>query len=258
MNTFSRHPKSRLPPRDQLIMGLHALQELIRHAPDRILSVYTSAKRAGERKVDLLEQCEEHRILVVQMSEEALSRMCDSDSHQSFAAHVKGRLFYDVKQFLEKTKEKENSLVLMCDQIFDPQNFGGLIRSAECFGADAIAWSKNRGSDLTPVSAKASSGASEWLPLIRVSNLAEAVSQFQEGGFEVIAATLAPGAQNAFHFRFAPKTVLVVGSEGEGIQPLIQKRADHCVYLPMSGKIGSLNVSAAAASLLTCYRIQRP
>lgn len=256
MNTFSRH-HPRLPPRDQLIMGLHALQELIRHAPDRILAVYTCSKLSGERKSSLLEKCEEHRIPITQMSEEALSRMCDSDSHQSFAAHVKGRLYYDVKQFLQKVEGQESSLVLMCDQIFDPQNFGGLLRAAECFGADGIAWSKNRGSDLTPVAAKSSSGASEWLPLIRVANLAEAVTQFQDGGFEVIAATLAPGAHNAFHFRFAPKTVLVVGSEGEGIQPLIQKRANHCVYLPMSGKISSLNVSAAAASLLTCYRLQQ-
>jgi 23S rRNA (guanosine2251-2'-O)-methyltransferase len=164
-------------------------------------------------------------------------------------------MFLDVKQFLKTVENKERVLVLMCDQIFDPQNFGALIRSAECFGVDGIAWSKNRGSDLTPVSSKASCGASEWMPLIRVSNLAEAASQFQEDGFEVVAATLSEGSKNAFHFHFSPKTVLVVGSEGEGIQPLIIKRADHCIHIPLEGKIESLNVSAAAASLLTCYRL---
>lgn len=255
MNVPYHRPKNRLPPRDQLVMGLHAITELFRHAPKKILRVYTSIKLAGERKGGILRDCEKWEIPVEQTSEEALSRMCGSDSHQSFAAHIQGRTFLDVKQFLRSVEEKERVLVLLCDQIFDPQNFGALIRSAECFGVDGIVWSKNRGSDLTPVSAKASCGASEWMPLIRVSNLAESVSQFQENGFEVVAATLQEGSENAFHFHFAPKTVLVVGSEGEGIQPLILKRADHCIHIPLAGKIGSLNVSAAAASLLTCYRL---
>lgn len=257
MNNPNSHSRSkmRLPPRDQLAMGLHAISELLRHAPKKILRVYTSVKMAGERKGGILRECDKWEIPIVSVTEEALSQMCGSDSHQSFAAHVQGRTFLDVKQFLKGVEDKEQALVLMCDQIFDPQNFGALIRSAECFGVDAIAWSKNRGSDLTPVSTKASCGASEWMPLIRISNLAEAVSQFQEGGFEVVAATLSAGSKNAFHFPFAKKTVLVVGSEGEGIQPLIQKKADHCIHIPLKGKIESLNVSAAAASLLTCYHI---
>ncbi len=73
-----------------------------------------------------------------------------------------------------------------------------------------------------------------------------------------MAATLSEGSKNALHFRFGPKTVLVVGSEGEGIQPLIIKRADHCIHIPLCGKIESLNVSAATASLLTTYAMQQP
>jgi 23S rRNA (guanosine2251-2'-O)-methyltransferase len=239
-----------------MIMGVHALSELLHNAPKRIIQVYTSAKEVKERKGAILKECDKWNIPVTQVSENDLTDLCDSDSHQSFAAHVQGRQFIDVKPFLASMQSQEQALVLLCDQIFDPQNFGALIRSAECFGASAIIWSKNRGSDLTPVVAKASSGATEWMPLMRVSNLAETVAQFQEAGFEAIASVLKEGAQNALHFRFNPKTLLIVGSEGEGIQPLIQKRANHCVYLPMWGKIQSLNVSQAATSLLTCYRMQ--
>lgn len=252
---FHRTTNRRLPPRDQIVMGLHALTQLLRHAPKRILRVYTSVKIAGERKNGILRECEKWKIPIVATSEESLSRMCGSDSHQSFAAHVQGRTFLDVKQFIKSIEEKKQVFVLMCDQIFDPQNFGALLRTAECFGVDGVVWSKNRGSDLTPVSAKTSCGASEWMALIRVSNLAEAVSQFQDAAFEVVAATLKEGSKNAFHFHFGPRTVLVVGSEGEGIQPLIQKRADHCLHIPLFGKIESLNVAQAAASLLTCYQI---
>ncbi len=237
-------------------MGLHAIAELLKHAPQRLITVYTSARSPEQRKGSLVKECEKWNIPLLFVSESDLNQMCGSDSHQSFAAHVKGRSFLEVKDFLQATEEKETSFVLMCDAIFDPQNFGAILRSAECFGVDAVAWSKNRGTDLTPVAAKASCGASEWISLLKVSNLADAVTNFQDAGFEVIAATLAPGAQNGLHFRFKPKTVLVVGSEGEGIQPLIQKRADARVYLPMWGKIESLNVAQATTALLTCWRSQ--
>lgn len=237
-------------------MGLHAITELLKHAPQRLLTVYTSVRNPKQRKGSLVKECEKWNIPIVFVPEAELTQMCASDSHQSFAAHVKGRPFIELKDFLASVEEKESAFVLLCDQIFDPQNFGALIRSAECFGVDAVGWSKNRGSDLTPVAAKTSSGASEWMSLLRVANLAEAAQTLQKEGFELVVATLGEGAQNALHFRFKAKTALVVGSEGEGIQPLIQKRADARIYLPMWGKIESLNVAQATTALLTCWRMQ--
>lgn len=250
-----RQPGSRLPPRDQLVMGIHAVRELLLHAPERLIRVYIEEPKGG-RKSDLLQLCEKKGIPILFSSQQSLDRMTGSESHQSVAAHVKGRSFLDVKQFLKGIEGKERSLVLMVDQIFDPQNFGSLIRSAECLGADAIAWSKNRGADITPAVAKASCGACELLPLIRISNLAEAVGQFQDGGFEACAALLEPSSDNAFTFPFAPRTLLIVGSEGEGIQPLIRKKADRSLYIPMNGKIDSLNVSAAASILIALYQVK--
>lgn len=255
MNDPHSYPQpkgGRLPPKDQLIMGIHAVREVLIHAPKRLIRVYTESSKKEGRKSDLIDLCEKKGIPVSSMSYDALSHMAGSDSHQSFVAHVKGREFYDVKEFLELVEDRERVLVLMLDQIFDPQNFGALLRSAECFGAAAVAWSKNRGADLTPTAAKSSCGASELIPLIRIANLAEAVTQFKEGGFEAVASLLDPESESAFEFNFAPKTLLIVGSEGEGIQPLIRKRADRSIYIPMAGKIESLNVAQATAVLLSC------
>lgn len=233
-------------------MGTHALEELLRYAPEKILKIYT----VQNKKTPLLEKAKELNIPILFVPETTLTKMAGSDSHQMLVAHIKGRTFLEAKDFL-KTAE-EHSLVLMLDQIFDPQNFGALIRSAECFGAAAVCWSKNRGSDLTPVAAKASSGASELIPLIRVSNLATAVDQFKEEGFEAVAALLDPKSESAYTFKFAPRTLLIVGSEGEGIQPLLRKKADRSIYLPMAGKIGSLNVAQATAALLALFRRTGP
>ena len=232
-----------------MVMGLHALRELLVHAPERVLRVYT-VKPAGDRKSDVLADCQARRIPVVFTSLADLTKMAGSDSHQSFVAHIKGRKFWELKEFFTKIEAKESSIVLMVDQIFDPQNFGALIRCAECLGADAIVWSKNRGADLTATAAKSSSGASELLPLLRVSNLAETAEAFKKEGFEVVASLLDSRAESLSGFRFAPRTLLIVGSEGEGIQPLLQKKSDRLIYIPMKGKIESLNVSQAASVLL--------
>lgn len=246
------HSYPRLPPKDQLIMGVHAIEELLRYAPEKILKIYT----ISSKKSALLQTAKEKNVPILFISADMLTKMAGSDSHQMLVAHIKGRTFLDINEFLETVEQ--NSLVLMLDQIFDPQNFGALIRSAECFGAAGVVWSKNRGSDLTPVAAKASSGASELIPLVRVSNLANTVDQFKKSGFEVVAALLNPSSESAFTFQFAPRTVLIVGSEGEGIQPLLQKKADRSIYLPMQGKISSLNVSQATSALLALFRRSGP
>jgi 23S rRNA (guanosine2251-2'-O)-methyltransferase len=243
----------RLPPRDQLTMGIHALHSLLLHAPDRILHVFADAREKRGRKTDLIDLCEAKGIPISYVGLDLLDKMTGSDSHQSFVAHVKGRQYWNASDFLETMRDKERALVLLLDEIFDPQNFGAILRTAECLGVAGVVWSKNRGADLTPTVAKTSSGASEWLPLIRISNLAETVTQFQKEGFEAVATALKPEAESAFTASFAPKTLLILGSEGEGIQPLILKRSDRTLFIPMQGKIESLNVVQAAAVLLALY-----
>lgn len=233
-------------------MGVHALEELLRYAPEKVLKIYT----VKGKKTPSLDKAHQRGIPILFVTEALLTKMAGSESHQMLVAHIQGRTFLDVKEFLKNAKDP--SLVLMMDQIFDPQNFGSLIRCAECFGAEAVAWSKNRGSDLTPVAAKASSGASELIPLIRISNLANGVDLFKEGGYEIVAALLDPDSESAYDFKFTSKTVLIVGSEGEGIQPLLRKKSDRSIYLPMAGKIASLNVAQATAAILALFRRAGP
>jgi 23S rRNA (guanosine2251-2'-O)-methyltransferase len=237
-------------PKDQLVMGLHTIKEILVHAPERVLRVYTEMLKDKGRKSEILDLCNLKKIPISYTSFHALTDMVGSDSHQSFVAQVKNREFVGLKEFLQANEEKEKSIVLMLDQIFDPQNLGALLRSAECFGVDAVVFSKNRGSEITPVTTKTSCGASELVPLIRVSNLAEALTQFQDAGFDAVTTLLDPNSQSLFNFKFSDKTLLIMGSEGEGIQPLICKRANRSIYIPMQGHVESLNVAQACAVLL--------
>lgn len=230
--------------KDQWVMGVHSVRELLRYNPEKLIRIFT----LSSKKSEILSECEKKNIPISFCGFDQLTKMVESDSHQSIVAQIKPRHYLDVDEFLNQAQE--TSFVLMLDQIFDPQNFGALIRSAECFGAAAVVWSKNRGADLTAVAAKSSCGASELIPLIRISNLATAVDQFKEGGYEVVAALLDDSSESAYTFTYALKTVLIVGSEGEGIQPLLRKKADRSIYLPMKGRIESLNVAQATSALL--------
>lgn len=243
---MKRRRKSPVSP-SQMVMGVHPIKELLQHAPQRIEHVYT----AKEKPDEIIQSCKEKKIPWSYAKKEKLTKMAETESHQMFLAKVKPRKLWSLEEFFPLCPEK--CIVLLLDQIFDPQNLGALIRSAECLGAVGVIWSKNRGAKLSLSAVKASSGASEFLPLIQVSNLADTVQKFQKEGFEAVASLLDPKAENAFGFRFAKRTLLLLGSEGEGIQALLKKKAERKIFIPMSGKIGSINVSQAASSLLTLW-----
>jgi len=235
------------------VMGINCLYELLRHAPERIVKVLAlKGEVPSGRKADLIQLIKEKKIDMQWANKELLFSYTESDSHQGFVALIKKRNYSDLFSFCQKLPEK--ALILAVDQIYDPQNFGALLRSAECFGVSGVLWSKNRGTAITAVVSKASSGASEIIPLLRVSNLATTLLELQKKGFSLLAADADAKAQNLLEFSFPERSVLIMGSEGEGIQPLIRKMCDHILAIPMYGKICSLNVAQAASVCLSHWR----
>ncbi len=239
----------------ECVMGIHSLWELLKYHPGKISKVLIQkSEELSERKSALIEHLINLAIPFDYAKKETLSSYANSDSHQGFVAFLKKRSYLDLHLFLQRSQK--SAFVLAIDNVFDPQNFGALLRSAECFGVNAILWSKNRGVGITPVVTKASSEASELLDLIQVSNLASTLQIMQKKGFSLIAANADPDSTMLSQFIFPPKSVLIMGSEGEGIQPLVRKMCDKSVYIPMYGKISSLNVSQAAAVFLSFWRAQ--
>ncbi len=113
------HRTNRLPPKDQLIMGLHAIAEVLQYAPERMLKIFTVGSLSSQsRKNSLLTECEKRGVPIEYVSEDLLTKMAGSDSHQSFVAHIKGRKFYDVAEFLDETDDQEKIFVLMLSEIY--------------------------------------------------------------------------------------------------------------------------------------------
>lgn len=231
------------------IMGRNCIREVLRSDPGRLVEVLTSQK---DRNDQLLQELKKHKIPVKSVPKQELVRLVDSESHQGFVAAVKEKSQPTLQGFLEGAGER--SLVVMLDSIYDPQNLGAIMRAGECFGIDLVVFSRNRGTDITPVATKISAGATELVPVCKVSNLAETMKAFQSEGFWVVAAECSDKSESLNTFKFPEKTLLILGSEGKGIQPLLSKKSDFHVSIPMLGKIDSLNVSQAAAVFLSSYQ----
>jgi len=170
--------------------------------------------------------------------------------NQGVAAELKPRREWSLRQLLDGRP----TLLVALDSILDPQNLGAVIRSAEVAGADGAIVPEHRSAPLSPTAVKASSGASELLPIARVSGLPSAIVEVKRAGIWCVA--LDPrGESMAWEFDFRQPVCVVVGGEGAGVQRLVKERCDVRVKLPMKGRIASLNASAAAAALL--YEVLR-
>jgi 23S rRNA (guanosine2251-2'-O)-methyltransferase len=147
-----------------------------------------------------------------------------------------------------------SALFVALDGVTDPHNVGALARSAEAAGAHAMIVPRRRAAPVTPAAEKASAGALEYLPVAQVGNLVRALESMKEHGIW-IAALEADAPQTIYDLPADDPLCLVIGSEGQGISRLVGERADHRVSIPMSGKVQSLNASAAGAIAL--FEIKR-
>jgi 23S rRNA (guanosine2251-2'-O)-methyltransferase len=176
---------------------------------------------------------------------EELERMCGSPDHQGVVAEVDPYPYADHAQLLRV----EDALIVALDQVQDPRNLGAVCRSAEAAGAAGLVIPERRAAEVTAVACKASAGAVEHLSVTRVRNLADWLAAAKEAGFWIWGAD-ADAEQRPWDADLTGPTVLVLGGEGMGIRPRVASACDGLVALPQRGRVGSLNVSAAATALL--------
>jgi 23S rRNA (guanosine2251-2'-O)-methyltransferase len=175
--------------------------------------------------------------------------------HQGVIALVNLTHYSDLASILAKIQSNErDALLVILDGVQDPRNLGAVLRTADAAGVDAVLIPKNRAVGITAAVHKASAGASAYIPIVKVTNLARTVETLKKAGIWVAGAT----GDASFLYTDADFNVplcLVLGSEGEGIRRLVKEKCDYLVHLPMLGKIESLNVSVAAGVLL--YEVLR-
>jgi 23S rRNA (guanosine2251-2'-O)-methyltransferase len=141
-------------------------------------------------------------------------------------------------------------LILLLDQLQDPQNVGSLLRTAEAVGVHGVVIQRRRAVGITPAVVHASSGAVEHLKIAQVTNLVNAIGKLKERDLWVAGLEAAPSAQRYDQADLNGPLALVVGSEGEGLRRLVRERCDLLLQLPMHGQVTSLNASVAGSVVL--------
>ena len=149
---------------------------------------------------------------------------------------------------------REAPFFLALDQVQDPRNLGAVLRSAEATGVHGLIVPKHHAAGLTGAAAKSAMGAAELVPVARETNLVQALEVLKKEGIWTVGAMPA-GGKLPWEMDLRGPLCLVLGGEGEGLRPLVARTCDLLVSLPMRGRLGSLNVSAAAAVL--CYEVLR-
>jgi 23S rRNA (guanosine2251-2'-O)-methyltransferase len=167
--------------------------------------------------------------------------------HQGIVAVVADYRYREVEDILAAARlAGKPPLLVLLDGVEDPHNLGAVVRSAHALGAHGVVIPRDRAASVTPSAAKASAGAVEHLPIVQVTNLVRAIEDLKEAGIWTVAA-VPDGDQDLASVDLRGPIALVIGGEGQGVRPLVRKSCDHAARIPMEGRVGSLNASAAAA-----------
>jgi 23S rRNA (guanosine2251-2'-O)-methyltransferase len=229
------------------VYGKHAVTAALSNK-DRI--IYKVLVTSGSHK--LIENLLNQRRLIPSFTTiKELDRMLNNATHQGLALEANPIFSYDIGDIFD-VFEKDRSLIVILDQLTDPQNVGNIIRSAHAFNADAILTPKNNSFSETAPLVKAACGAIDNIPVIFITNLASTIKILKDKGYWIVG--LDSKATSYLHeFKFTPKTALVLGAEGSGLRELTQKNCDFLLKIAMNKSAESINASNACAIAMYDY-----
>ena len=236
-----------------IIEGRNPIIEALKNnRPIEKIMVNKASKEGSIKKI--LAMAKENKVIIQEVDRHKLDEMSESHAHQGVIAITSDYRYYDLDEILEIPRQKgEDPFFIILDGITDPHNFGSIIRTADAVGAHAVIIPKRRSVQITPIVAKASAGAVEYLPVCKVTNIVNTIKTLKEKGLWIAAVDM--DGQTFYQQNLGGPLGLVVGSEGEGISRLVKQNCDFTVSMPMSGNVTSLNASVAGGILL--YEVYR-
>lgn len=235
----------------EYIVGRNPVIEHLQHEAQEIEKIWIAEGTTHSRIRRIIAMAGEAGVPIKRCTRRELDRIEPALPHQGVIALVNPTRYNDLQSILAKIeRSKHNALLVMLDNIQDPRNLGAILRTADAVNADAVLIPKNRAAGITPAVHKASAGASTHVPIVRVPNVAHTLDTLKNAGIWVAGAATGDASYPYTDADFRVPLCLVLGSEGKGIRRLVKQKCDYLVYLPMLGKIESLNVSVAAGVLL--------
>ena len=226
-----------------LIYGKNPVIEAIR--AKKAIKVFLINNFNDQKIISLIK---DNHLPIANVSPLEMDKMCDG-VHQGVAAELKPYQTVSLEEIIIRAKKKEKRIIVMLDNISDPHNLGAIIRSADVFEAAGIVLPKHNSVSLSATVAKTSAGAINYVPVAVVNNLNQAIKTLKDEGYWIVA-TDGSAEISYSSIKYDFPVVVVIGSEGKGVSPLVLKNSDYIVKIPQYGHVNSLNASVAAGILL--------
>ncbi len=231
-----------------MIYGRNAVLEALKSGR-AIEKLYVTRPPHTGSLAAIIRQAKGQRIVVQETDRARLDEMAQKGNHQGVIAIGAQTQYVEVEDILKKAEEKgEAPFLVICESIQDPHNLGAILRSAEAAGVHGVIVSKHHAVGLTESVAKTAAGALEYVPVAKVSSVAKLVEDLKKRGIWTACADM--DGESVYRVNLKGPLALVIGGEHEGVTPLVKKRSDFVVSLPMKGKVTSLNASVAAGILI--------
>jgi 23S rRNA (guanosine2251-2'-O)-methyltransferase len=229
-----------------ILSGIHPVAEALKTGRplDRLL---VAQGAGGPRLQEIIDLARRASIPVRFEPRAALDRLAGTSAHQGVVAMGAAQRYAD----LDGVAACEMLVVL--DGVEDPHNLGAIIRTAHAAGAGAVVIPERRAVGVTDVVAKAAAGATEHLPVVRVTNINRALEELKQRGFWIYGLD-ERGTETYDQVQYASPAAVVLGGEGKGLHEQVRKHCDALVRIPVTGPISSLNVSVAAGVMLFEWR----
>jgi len=235
------------------IYGINSVTEALKARGRAFEWVGMAKERHDIRLQRLIEDCRRLSVPVRFLQRTELDRMAGNAAHQGVVAVTSAKQYNDLADVIA-AKRDNYSLIVVLDGVEDPHNLGAILRTADAAGANGVVIPERRAATVTGTVTKASAGASEHLPIAKVTNIARSIEELKENNIWTVGLD-ERGAKTYDSLDYKMDCALVLGGEGKGLHDLVKRKCDFLVSIPMLGKVPSLNVSVAAAVVL--YEIVR-
>jgi 23S rRNA (guanosine2251-2'-O)-methyltransferase len=235
------------------IYGINSVSEALKARGRAFEWVGMAKERHDLRLQRLIEDCRRLSVPVRFLQRTELDRMAGNAAHQGVVAVTSAKQYNDLADVIA-AKRGNHSLLVVLDGVEDPHNLGAILRTADAAGANGVVIPDRRAAAVTGTVTKASAGASEHLPIAKVTNISRSIEDLKENNIWTVGLDEL-AAQTYDSLDYNMDCALVLGGEGKGLHDLVKRKCDFLVSIPMLGKVPSLNVSVAAAVVL--YEVVR-
>ncbi|AFA41419.1 23S rRNA (Gm2251)-methyltransferase [Wigglesworthia glossinidia endosymbiont of Glossina morsitans morsitans (Yale colony)] len=233
----------------EIVYGIHVIEELLDNHPNKIICIFFSHTRQDLKFKKLISQAKKNNIAIKFVLKKWLTKTVKHNKHQGLIAYIKSSQVLKEKNLLEILKKEKSYLFLIFDNINDPRNLGACIRSAYLAGISGVIIKKNRSVKINSTVKKTSSGSTDLIPIIQVTNLIYTIKLLKKYHVKVIG-TSHVSANNLYLENLNQSIALVMGAENKGISNLVQKNCDQIIKIPVVNKKFPLNISVATGICL--------